>query len=173
VAQQDTEQLRPVTVVMGDRVPGAMTYDRHADADSRHQGVTQAFADLSGHADTSWQEQMAAAELLAWLQAEHGLTALESEALQRRAAGVAQPTRSDRYALERAQRRAAEVLLTGVQEARTWREPDLGPLPAVGADFGCSPARALALQEELGWTRLARRSSYQEYQQWRRSHAHA
>ena len=108
VAQQGTEQLRPTTVAMGDRVPAAMRYDRHADADSRHQGVTQAFADLSGHADTSWQEQMAAAELLAWLQLEAGLTERELEALQCRAAGVAV---ADRHCLARAQRRARAALL--------------------------------------------------------------
>ena len=110
VAQQGTEQLRPTTVAMGDRVPAAMRYDRRADADSRHQGVTQAFADLSGHADTSWQEQMAAAELLAWLQLEAGLTERELEALQCRAARVAQVDRSG-ATLARAQRRARAALL--------------------------------------------------------------
>jgi hypothetical protein len=110
VAQQDTEQLRPTTVALGDRVPAAMQYDRRADANSRRQGVTQAFADLSGHADTSWQEELAAAELLAWLRLEAGLTERELEALQCRAARVAQADRSG-ATLARAQRRARAALL--------------------------------------------------------------
>jgi hypothetical protein len=105
VAQQGTEQLRPVTVAMGDRVPAAMRYDRHL------RCATHSMADLSGYADTSWQEQMAAAELLAWLRLEAGLTERELEALQCRAAGLPQPTRSDRETLARAQRRARAALL--------------------------------------------------------------
>ena len=61
--------------------------------------------------DTSWQGQLAEAELLEWLRLEAGLTVLEIEALQRRAAGVAQPTRSDRETLARAQRRAQAALV--------------------------------------------------------------
>ena len=103
--------------------------------------------------DTSWQEQLAEAELLEWLSAEAGLSELEREALARRAAGVAQPTRSDRESLARAQRRAAQALLATVERERSEREPDTRPLPAAGADFSCSPLRALALQEEEGWQR--------------------
>jgi hypothetical protein len=110
VAQQGTEQLRPVTVAMGDRVPAAMRYDRHLDQRG-DRCATHSMADLSGYADTSWQEQMAAAELLAWLRLEAGLTERELEALQCRAAGLPQPTRSDRETLARAQRRARAALL--------------------------------------------------------------
>jgi len=109
VAQQGTEQLRPVTVVMGERVPAAMRCDRRAEGDTRHQGVTQAFADLSGHADTSWMDQLAAAELLSWLRLEAGLTEREIESLQQRAVGVAQSDRSG-ATLARAQRRARRAL---------------------------------------------------------------
>jgi hypothetical protein len=70
--------------------------------------VTQAFADLSGHADFSWMSQLAEAELLEWLRLEAGLTALEIESLQQRAAGVAVP---DRHCLARAQRRAQAALM--------------------------------------------------------------
>lgn len=109
VGREDTEQLRPVTVVMGQRVPGALTYDRRSSGDTRHQGVTQAFADLSGHPDTRWLGQLALAELLEWLRLEAGLTDLEIEALQQRAAGVAQSDRSG-GTLARARRRAQAAL---------------------------------------------------------------
>jgi hypothetical protein len=103
--------------------------------------------------DTRWQDQLAAAELREWLRAEAGLSELELEALVRRAVGVAQPTRSDRESLARARRRAAQALLATVERERSEREPDTRPLPATGADFSCSPLRALALQEEQGWQR--------------------
>ena len=35
VAQAGTQELRPVTVVLGDRVPGSMTYDRRTDSGRR------------------------------------------------------------------------------------------------------------------------------------------
>ena len=96
-----------MTVILGQRVPGSMTYDRRVQYDADRY-ATHSMADLSGHADTSWQEQMAAAELLAWLQLEAGLTERELEALQCRAAGAAV---SDRHCLARAQRRAQTALL--------------------------------------------------------------
>ena len=107
VAQQGTEQLRPVTVILGQRVPGSMTYDRHSDQRG-DRCATHSMADLSGHADFSWMSQLAEAELLEWLRLEAGLTALEIESLQQRAAGAAV---SDRHCLARAQRRAQTALL--------------------------------------------------------------
>ena len=107
VGREDTEQLRDVTVVLGHRVPGAMTYDRHVQYDADRY-VTHSMADLSGHADTSWMDQLASAELLEWLRLEARLTDRELEALQQRAAGAAVP---DRHCLARAQRRAQAALL--------------------------------------------------------------
>jgi hypothetical protein len=159
VAQQGTEQLLDTTAVLGQPVPvslqfrsvpvAGMTGSGEGFAYRRRAGVTQAFADLSGHADTGWMDQLAAAELLEWLRLEAGLTALEVEAIQQRAAGIAQSDRSG-ATLARAQRRA-RAAVAGVKEERIQREPDSRPLPAVGADFGCSPLRALVLQEEQGW----------------------
>ena len=106
MAQESTEQLRPVTVVMGQRVPGALTYDRRVEQRGE-RCATHAMADLSGHADTSWMDDLAAAELLAWLRLEAGLTEREIESLQQRAAGV--PV-TDRHCLARAQRRARAAL---------------------------------------------------------------
>jgi hypothetical protein len=174
VAQQGTEQLLDTTAVLGQPVPvslqfrsvpvAGMTGSGEGFAYRRRAGVTQAFADLSGHADTGWMDQLAAAELLEWLRLEAGLTALEAEALQRRAAGLAQPSRSARYALDRAQRRAAEALLPSAQEERAAVEPDRRPVPPTGADFGCSPLRALALLEEEGWQPQARRPLLTPYE---------
>ena len=107
VGRQGTEQLRDVTVVLGQRVPSAMTYDRHVQHDADRY-ATHPMADLSGHADFSWMSQLAAAELLEWLRLEARLTDRELEALQQRAAGVAVP---DRHCLARAQRRAQAALL--------------------------------------------------------------
>jgi hypothetical protein len=183
VACEDTEQLRPVTVVMGERVPvglqfrsvpvAGMTGSGEGFAYRRRAGATQAFADLSGHADTSWMDQLAAAELLGWLQAEHGLTDREAEALRRHADGCAQPTRSARETFQRARRRALAALSACPEMAEHVRPTIDRPLPATGADFGCSPARALALLEEQGWQRLRRRSSYDEYRAWARARAAA
>ena len=104
VGREDTEQLRPVTVTMGQRVPGAMTYDQHT-VDSRRY-ATEVYPDLDRlGVDTSWMAQLAETELLEWLRLEAGLTALEIESLQQRAAGVAQSDRSG-ATLARAQRRA-------------------------------------------------------------------
>jgi hypothetical protein len=89
---------------MGQRVPGAMTYDQHT-VDSRRY-ATEVYPDLDRlGVDTSWMAQLAETELLEWLRLEAGLTALEIESLQQRAAGVAQSDRSG-ATLARAQRRA-------------------------------------------------------------------
>lgn len=108
VGREDTEQLRDVTVVLGQRVPSALTYDRHCDQRG-DRCATHSMADLSGHADFSWMSQLAAAELLEWLRLDAGLTDRELEALQLRAAGAAVP---DRHCLARAQRRARAALLS-------------------------------------------------------------
>ena len=173
VARESTEQLRPITVVMGERVPeslqfrsvpvAGMTGSGEGFAYRRRAGATQAFADLSGHADTSWMDQLAAAELLGWLQAEHGLTDREAEALQQRAAEVAQSDRSG-ATLGRARRRALAALSACPEMAERVRPTIDRPLPVTGADFSCSPLRALALLEEEGWVRQARRPLLTPYE---------
>ena len=173
VACESTEQLRPVTVVMGERVPESLQFrsvpaagaggSAEGFAYQRRSGVTQAFADLSGHADTSWMDQLAATELLSWLQVEHMLTDREAEALRQRAAGAAQSDRSG-ATLARAQRRASAALRTCPELSERIRLVDPRPLPPTGADFSCSPLRALALQEEEGWVRQARRPLLTPYE---------
>ena len=106
VAQAGTQDLHPVTVVRGDRIPSHMTYDHRSDI-CRRSGVTQSFGDLSGHTDVSWMQQLAYDELVSWLRLEAGCTDKEIEALQRRAAGQPVP---DRHCLARAQRRARAAL---------------------------------------------------------------
>jgi hypothetical protein len=106
VGREDTEQLRPSTVVMGQRVPGALTYDRHVDQRG-DRCMTHAMADLSGYSDASWMQQLAYDELISWLRLEAQLTDREIEALEQRAAGVAV---TDRHCLARAQRRARLAL---------------------------------------------------------------
>jgi hypothetical protein len=106
VGREDTEQLRPSTVVMGQRVPGALTYDRHVDQRG-DRCITHAMADLSGYSDASWMQQLAYDELISWLRLEAQLTDREIEALEQRAAGVAV---TDRHCLARAQRRARLAL---------------------------------------------------------------
>jgi len=171
VAQQGTEQLFDTTAVLGQRVPvslqfrsvpvAGMTGSGEGFAYRRRAGVTQAFADLSGHADTSWMDQLAAAELIGWLRLEAGLTEREIESLQQRAAGV--PVR-DRHCLARAQRRAMAAVSACPEVVERIRFVDARPLPITGADFGCSPLRALALQEEEGWVRQARRPLLTPYE---------
>jgi len=106
VGRQGTEQLRDVTVVLGQRVPGTLTYDRHVDQRG-DRCMTHAAADLSGYSDVSWMQQLAYDELVSWLRLEAQLTEREIEALQQRAAGV--PV-TDRHCLARAQRRARLAL---------------------------------------------------------------
>jgi hypothetical protein len=110
VGRQGTEQLRDVTVVLGQRVPSSLTYDRHVDG-TRRSGVVQAYGDLDRlGVDGRWMQRLAYDELVSWLRLEAQLTDREIESLERRAAGVAQPTRSDRETLARAQRRARAAL---------------------------------------------------------------
>ena len=106
VAQAGTQELRPVTVVLGDRVPGSMTYDRRV-VGRGDRCATFATSDLSFHADTTWMQQLAYDELVSWLRLEAGCTDREVEALERRAAGQPIP---DRHCLKRAQRRAQAAL---------------------------------------------------------------
>ena len=117
VARAGTEQLSAVTAVLGDRVARSLLFrscpipsrTRSGDgfAYRRRAGRTQAFGDLSGHVDSSWIEQLAAAELVEWLRAEARCTEREIEALERRAAGQPVP---DRHCLARAQRRAQAAM---------------------------------------------------------------
>ena len=121
VAQAGTQDLHPVTVVLGDRVPSSMLFPsvprQKGNGDSErshlfqaldsHRYRTQAYACLEGTVDSSWQEQLAAAELISWLRLEAGCTDKEIEALERRAAGQPVP---DRHCLARAQRRARAAL---------------------------------------------------------------
>ena len=106
VAQAGTQELQPVTVVLGDRVPSSMTYDCRT-AGRGDRCATFATSDLSFHADTTWMQKLAYDELVSWLRLQAGCTDLEVEALERRAAG--QPV-SDRHCLKRAQRRAQAAL---------------------------------------------------------------
>lgn len=102
VSRAGTEQLKEITVVLGERVPGHLTYDRR----TQRRGdrcATFASADLSYCADVSWMQQLAYDELVSWLRLEAELTDKEIEALERRAAGRAVP---DRHCLARAQRKA-------------------------------------------------------------------
>jgi hypothetical protein len=109
VGRQGTEQLRDVTVTLGQRVPASLRYDRRVDG-TRRAGVTQAYPDLDRLGiDTSWMDRLASAELLEWLRLEARLTDRELEALQQRAAGVAQSDRSG-ATLARAQRRALAAM---------------------------------------------------------------
>ena len=63
VSRAGTEQLKQITPVLGERVPSALTYDRRT-GDTRKQGVTQAFGDLSGHLDATWMQKLAYDELI-------------------------------------------------------------------------------------------------------------
>ena len=119
VARAGTEKLSDSTVVLGQRVPTAFQFrscpipGRTPSGDGfayrRRAGRTQAFGDLSGHADTSWMDQLAAAEFIEWLRIEARCTDKELEALQQRAAGVSQTDRSGATLL-RARRRALAAL---------------------------------------------------------------
>ena len=124
VARAGTEQLKQITPVMGEKVSTSMLFpsvprqkgngqSEHShlfEALDSHRYRTQAYACLEGTVDSSWQEQMAAAELISWLRLQAELTDKEVEALERRAAGMAQPTRSARETLSRAQRKARLAL---------------------------------------------------------------
>lgn len=107
VSRAGTEQLKETTVVLGERVPGAMTYDRCIDG-TRRSGVVQSFPDLDrAGVDVNWMQRLAYDELISWLRLEAELTDKEIEALERRAAGQAVP---DRHCLARAQRKARLAL---------------------------------------------------------------
>lgn len=108
VSRAGTEQLRDVTVVFGQRVPGHLTYDRRVQGRG-DRCATFASADLSYYADESWMQQLAADELISWLRIEAGCTEREIEALQLRAAGIAQRDRSGQT-LQRAMRRAQAAM---------------------------------------------------------------
>jgi hypothetical protein len=83
-------------------------YDLQRQAEG-HESDTFLQVDEELDADRSWAARLAAAELLEWLRLEAGLSELELEALQQRAAGVPQSDRSG-AALARAQRRARAAL---------------------------------------------------------------
>lgn len=106
VARTGTEQMRETTTVLGQRVPGALTYDRRV----KQRGdrcATFATSDLSFHSDVRWMQQLAYDELISWLRLEAKLTDKEIESLEKRAAGQAVP---DRHCLARAQRKARLAL---------------------------------------------------------------
>ena len=118
-AAEGTRQFSAATAVMGQPVPLSFQFrscpipGRTPSGDGfayrRRAGRTQAFGDLSGHADTSWIEQLAAAEFIEWLRIEARCTDKELRALQQRAAGVSQTDRSGATLL-RARRRALAAL---------------------------------------------------------------
>lgn len=108
VARAGTEHLLPVTVVLGDRVPGGLTFDQRT-VGRGDRCATFATDDMSFHADTTWMQQLAYDELVSWLRLEAGCTDLEVDALERRAARVAQRDASGQT-LARAQRRARAAL---------------------------------------------------------------
>ena len=108
VARAATEQLKETTTVLGQRVPGALTYDRRIDG-KRRSGVVQSFPDLDRTGvDVNWMQQLAYDELISWLRLEAELTDKEVESLEKRAAGQAVP---DRHCLARAQRKAQAALV--------------------------------------------------------------
>ena len=91
VARAGTEQLKQTTSVLGEHVPASMRYDRRVDG-TRRSGVVQSFPDLDrAGVDTTWMQKLAYDELISWLRTEAKLTDKEIEALERRAAGQAQP----------------------------------------------------------------------------------
>ena len=108
VARTGTELLKETTTVLGQRVPGALTYDRRIDG-TRRSGVVQSFPDLDrAGIDATWMQQLAYDELISWLRLEAELTEKEIESLEKRAAGQAVP---DRHCLARAQRKAQAALV--------------------------------------------------------------
>lgn len=107
VARAATEQLRETTTVLGQRVPGALTYDKRVQQRG-DRCATFATSDLSFHADITWMQQLAYNELISWLRLEAELTDKEVESLEKRAAGQAVP---DRHCLSRAQRKAQSALV--------------------------------------------------------------
>jgi hypothetical protein len=107
VARAGTEQLKQITPVLGQSVPGALTYDRRTDS-KRRSGVVQTFSDTDRlGVDSTWMQQLAYDELVSWLRIQAKLTDKEVEALERRAAGQPVP---DRHCLQRAQRKAIAAL---------------------------------------------------------------
>ena len=107
VARTGTEQLKETTTVLGQRVPGALTYDKRIDG-RRRSGVVQSFPDLDrAGVDVNWMQQLAYDELISWLRLSAELTDKEVESLEKRAAGQAVP---DRHCLARAQRKAQAAL---------------------------------------------------------------
>jgi hypothetical protein len=106
VARAGTEQLKQITPVLGQSVPGALTYDRRVQGRG-DRCATFATGDLSFHADATWMQKLAYDELVNWLRIQAKLTDKEVEALERRAAGQPVP---DRHCLQRAQRKAIAAL---------------------------------------------------------------
>lgn len=101
-----TGHLAETTTVIGQRVPTAMLYDVAADCAIRKTTRvvhTSAFDKLPEPIAPSIElAQLAADELIEWLRLEVKLTDKEVQAIERRAAGEPQPTRSDRDSLCRA-----------------------------------------------------------------------
>lgn len=106
VARTGTEQLKETTTVLGQRVPGALTYDRKVQRDGDRY-ATFASSDFSFRSDSTWMQKLAYDELISWLRLEAELTDKEIESLEKRAAGQAVP---DRHCLARAQRKAQAAL---------------------------------------------------------------
>ena len=107
VARTGTELLKETTTVLGQRVPGALTYDRKVQQRG-DRCATFAASDFSFRPDSSWMQQLAYDELISWLRLEAELTDKEIESLEKRAAGQAIP---DRHCLARAQRKAQAALV--------------------------------------------------------------
>ena len=106
VARTGTEHLKETTTVLGQRVPGALTYDRKVQQRG-DRCATFAASDFSFRPDSTWMQQLAYNELISWLRLEAELTDKEIESLEKRAAGQAVP---DRHCLARAQRKAQAAL---------------------------------------------------------------